>query len=96
MLALLAAAAAAAATPQPQLPAPIEAAAVEAVEVTTRAPLVGTLKGMARLAIAGYVGGGRATLRAIAANGYDVLRSTPRPGKADTLAMMTRCYVKGR
>jgi squalene synthase HpnC len=59
-------------------------------------PLVGTLKGMARLAIAGYVGGGRATLKAITASGYDVLRSTPRPGKADTLAMMTRCYVKGR
>ena len=59
-------------------------------------PLVGTLKGMARLAIAGYVGGGRATLKSITASGYDVLRSTPRPGKADTLAMMTRCYVKGR
>jgi len=59
-------------------------------------PLVGTLKGMARLAIAGYIGGGRATLKSITASGYDVLRSTPRPGKADTLAMMTRCYVKGR
>ena len=59
-------------------------------------PLVGTLKGMARLAIAGYVGGGRATLKSITASGYDVLRSTPRPGKADTLAMMTRCYIKGR
>jgi squalene synthase HpnC len=59
-------------------------------------PLVGTLNGMARLAIAGYVAGGRATLKAIQANGYDVLRNTPRPGKADTLAMMTRCYVKGR
>jgi phytoene/squalene synthetase len=59
-------------------------------------PLVGTLKGMARLAIAGYVGGGRATLKSITVSGYDVLRSTPRPGKADTLAMMTRCYVKGR
>jgi squalene synthase HpnC len=59
-------------------------------------PLVGTLKGMARLAIAGYVSGGRATLKAIEASGYDVLRSTPRPGKADTLAMMARCYVKGR
>jgi squalene synthase HpnC len=60
------------------------------------APLVGTLKGMARLAIAGYVGGGRATLKAIEAGGYDVLRSTPRPGKADTLAMMASCYIKGR
>jgi squalene synthase HpnC len=60
------------------------------------APLVGTLKGAARLAIAGYVAGGRATLKAIEAGGYDVLRSTPRPGKADTLAMMAGCYFKGR
>ena len=60
------------------------------------APLVGTLKHMARLAIAGYVAGGRATLKAIEAGRYDVLRATPRPGKADTLAMMARCYVKGR
>ena len=60
------------------------------------APLVGTLKGAARIAIAGYVAGGRATLKAIEAGGYDVLRSTPRPGKADTLAMMASCYFKGR
>ncbi len=60
------------------------------------APLVGTLKGAARLAIAGYVAGGRATLKAIEAGGYDVLRSTPRPGKADTLALMASCYFKGR
>ena len=60
------------------------------------APLVGTLKGAARLAIAGYVAGGRATLKAIEAGGYDVLRRTPRPGKADTLAMMAGCFFKGR
>jgi squalene synthase HpnC len=60
------------------------------------APLVGTLKGAARLAIAGYVAGGRATLKAIEASGYDVLRSTPRPGKTDTLALMASCYIKGR
>jgi hypothetical protein len=42
------------------------------------------------------VGGGRATLKAIEASGYDVLRSTPRPGKTDTLAMMASCYIKGR
>jgi phytoene/squalene synthetase len=60
------------------------------------APLVGTLRGAARIAIAGYVAGGRATLKAIEAGGYDVLRSTPRPGKADTLAMMASCYFKGR
>ena len=60
------------------------------------APLVGTLHGMARLAIAGYVAGGRATLKAIAADGYDVLRRTPRPAKKDTLALLASCYVKGR
>ena len=60
------------------------------------APLVGTLRGAARLAIAGYVAGGRATLKAIEAGGYDVLRTTPRPGRADTLALMASCYVKGR
>ncbi|HVT66675.1 MAG TPA: squalene synthase HpnC [Trebonia sp.] len=60
------------------------------------APLVGTLKGAARLAIAGYVAGGRATLRALAAGRYDVLRAVPRPGKADTLRLMAACYVKGR
>ncbi|HEY0936415.1 MAG TPA: squalene synthase HpnC [Trebonia sp.] len=60
------------------------------------APLVGTLRGAARLAIAGYVAGGRATLKAIEAGDYDVLRTTPRPGKADTLTLMASCYVKGR
>ncbi|HVT67642.1 MAG TPA: squalene synthase HpnC [Trebonia sp.] len=60
------------------------------------APLVGTLRGMARLAIAGYVAGGRATLKALADDGYDVLRRTPRPGKKDTLALMASTYVKGR
>lgn len=60
------------------------------------APLVGTLKGAARIAIAGYVAGGRAALKAIRASGYDVLRSTPRPRKADTLAATVGCYVRGR
>ena len=67
-----------------------------ATQLDAGAPLVGTLKGWARLAIAGYVSGGRATLKAIEAGRYDVLRSTPRPGKWDTLAMMAGCYVKGR
>jgi squalene synthase HpnC len=59
-------------------------------------PLVGTLTGAARLAIAGYVAGGRAAVKAIRDSGYDVLRSTPKPGKAATIAMMASCYVKGR
>jgi squalene synthase HpnC len=59
-------------------------------------PLIGTLKGAARLAIAGYVAGGRAAVKAIRDSGYDVLRSTPKPAKAATVAMMASCYVKGR
>jgi squalene synthase HpnC len=60
------------------------------------AALVGTLRGAARLAVAGYVAGGRAALAAIAAGGYDVLRDTPRPGKAATVAGLVRSYITGR
>jgi len=42
------------------------------------APLVGRLRGRARVAVAGYVGGGRAALDAIAAADYDVLAAAPR------------------
>jgi squalene synthase HpnC len=46
------------------------------------AVLVGTLRGRARIAVAGYVGGGRATLDAIEHAGFDVLGSTPRASRA--------------
>jgi 15-cis-phytoene synthase len=46
------------------------------------APLVRTLRGRARLAVAGYVGGGRATLDALRAARFDVLPRTPRAGRA--------------
>jgi squalene synthase HpnC len=46
------------------------------------APLVGRLQGRARLAVAGYVGGGRAALAAIATADYDVLAGAPRAGRA--------------
>lgn len=42
------------------------------------APLIRTLGVRARLAVAGYVGGGRAALDAIAAGDYDVLAGVPR------------------
>jgi squalene synthase HpnC len=42
------------------------------------APLVGTLRGRARFAVAGYVGGGRANLDAIVAAGHDVLSGPPK------------------
>lgn len=41
--------------------------------------LVSSLRGRARLAVAGYVGGGRAALDALAACGYDVLATRARP-----------------
>jgi squalene synthase HpnC len=44
--------------------------------------LVGTVRGRARIAVAGYVGGGRAALDAIAASGYDVLAGPPRADRA--------------
>jgi squalene synthase HpnC len=45
-------------------------------------PLVRSLSGRARLAVAGYVAGGRATLRAIERVGFDVLAAPPRAGAA--------------
>ena len=53
------------------------------------APLVGTLRGRARLAVAGYVGGGRANLDALAAG------SPKATGKA-LLASTLRTLVRGR
>ena len=60
------------------------------------APLIGTLRGAARAAVAGYVAGGRAALAAIAASGHDVLRATPRPGKARVAAELVKAYATGR
>jgi squalene synthase HpnC len=45
------------------------------------APLVGRLSGRARIAVAGYVGGGRAAFDAIEAAGYDVLAGAPKAGR---------------
>jgi squalene synthase HpnC len=47
------------------------------------APLVGSLKGWARVAVAGYVAGGRAALAALARSGYDPLPGPPRPSRAE-------------
>ena len=60
------------------------------------APLVGTLRGAARVAVAGYLAGGRAALAAIRAQRYDVLRGTPRPAKGTLLAELVKAYVRGR
>ncbi|MFE0720436.1 squalene synthase HpnC [Streptomyces rochei] len=49
------------------------------------APLVGSVRGRLRLLLAGFVAGGRAALRAIAAAEHDVLPGPPKPGKLDLL-----------
>jgi squalene synthase HpnC len=46
------------------------------------APLAGTLAIRARLAVAGFVAGGRAALDALERAGYEVLGGRPRPGPA--------------
>ncbi|MFI1921692.1 MULTISPECIES: squalene synthase HpnC [unclassified Streptomyces] len=45
------------------------------------APLVGSVHGRLRLLLAGFVAGGSAAIKAIAAAGYDVLPGPPRPGR---------------
>jgi predicted ribonuclease YlaK len=42
--------------------------------------LIGELRGRARIALAGFVAGGRAALDAIERAGYDVLAGPPRAG----------------
>ena len=64
--------------------------------IDTGAPLIGSLRGAARAAVAGYVAGGRAALAAIEAAGYDVMAVTPRPGKARTVAELARAFARGR
>jgi squalene synthase HpnC len=60
------------------------------------APLVGTLHGFARLAVAGYLAGGRAALAAITASGHDVLAVTPHPDKKVTARLAIQAYLRGR
>ncbi|MEW2413198.1 squalene synthase HpnC [Streptomyces sp. NPDC046866] len=48
-------------------------------------PLVGSVHGRLRLLLAGFVGGGRAALRAVAAAGFDVLPGPPGPTKTGLL-----------
>jgi squalene synthase HpnC len=60
------------------------------------APLIGTLRGAARVAVAGYVAGGRAALAAITAANHDVLRGAPLPRKPRLAAELLLAYVRGR
>ncbi len=55
-------------------------------------PLVASLRGRARLSVAGYVGGGRANVAALRRARFDVLAGPPRAGAAlrlrETLAAL--------
>ncbi len=86
---------------QPSAPPPVRALiAFETARakdmLDAGAPLIGTLRGAARLAVAGYVAGGRATLAAIAGAGHDVLRGAPRPGKRRLATELLLGYARGR
>jgi squalene synthase HpnC len=60
------------------------------------APLVRRLSGRARMAVAGYVGGGRAALDAIEARGYDVLQGAPKATKPGRARSTLATYARGR
>lgn len=48
-------------------------------------PLLGSVQGRLRLLLAGFVGGGRAAVRAVRAAGFDVLPGPPKPTRLSLL-----------
>jgi squalene synthase HpnC len=64
--------------------------------VNSGAPLVGHLRGAARVAVAGYVAGGRAAIAAITLAHYDVIAATPKPTKGRTARELAGLLVRGR
>ena len=84
-------------------PAPRSVRELLAFEVTRArsllwagAPLLGTLRGRPRLAIAAFVGGGEAALAAIEAAGHDVSAGPPRAGRAARVRATWRALREGR
>ncbi|WP_431783649.1 squalene synthase HpnC [Streptomyces chumphonensis] len=59
-------------------------------------PLVGSVSGRLRLLLAGFTGGGRAALHAIAAAHHDVLAGPPRAGRLTLLREMTAVLAAAR
>ena len=60
------------------------------------APLIDELHGRERLAVAGFVAGGRAALDAIERAGYDVLSGPPRAGRGRVLLALAAVLTEGR
>jgi phytoene/squalene synthetase len=58
------------------------------------APLVGLLRGWARLAVGGYVAGGRAALDALRRSGGDVLGAPVRARRSDMLRHLVRQLIR--
>jgi squalene synthase HpnC len=58
--------------------------------------LVRSLGGRAKLAVAGYVGGGRAAFDAIAWSGYDVLRRSPKARGAERVKATVHVLMEAR
>jgi phytoene synthase len=59
-------------------------------------PLLATLRGRARAAVAAYAGGGLAALDAIEAAGFDVLAGAPRAGRGRRAAASARALALAR
>ena len=59
------------------------------------APLVGDLRGSARLAVAGFIAGGRGAADAMAAGHFDVLAHCRRPRRSVVLAHALRVFATG-
>jgi squalene synthase HpnC len=60
------------------------------------APLVRALRGRPRLAVAGFVAGGRAALDAIERADFDVLSRTPRASRAERARALARTLARSR
>jgi squalene synthase HpnC len=61
----------------------------------TGSALIGDLSGWARVAVAGYVGGGRAALRALARAGYDPMPGPPKASQASVAVQVLRAVLGG-
>ena len=64
--------------------------------ISSGSPLVGQLRGWARIAVSGYIAGGRAALAAIKLAGNDVLAATPKPASSRTARELATTLVRGR
>jgi phytoene/squalene synthetase len=60
------------------------------------APLITQVHGRARLALAGFLGGGRASAAAIERAGYDVLAGPPRASRPQLIAAIARTLAGRR